>query len=530
MQSQRWPFALLMSTAVAVACSSTSSTNDGPTGTVNADASTGVDPTGESTQSVEWVSFHTEVPFAASAFDPLISGLFGADAQAGKFITKQEVAPDVYLTSTAETTTPQQSRVALTFNDGSATPRTLALVPASFDVGNTFLKTIDSAMATMQSEEQQSAGSSAAFLLQYQVTSPMGGTFSFGVHGVTGTYTLVLDVSSPTTSLTVGKIGTPAAATAPYDLIAGTVWFGLTQDDFDYFVNQAYGTGATAGQNFEDFALVPFTWLRLSVTPHLSQKYVNVAFQILNTDGSRTPIASAPASILAGKTFQTLVDRNMSNMTAQEAKKAGSSTPWTAPFYYNDPSGGGVVQVVAQGALGAFNVAYAVLSPRHTLSDVPFNAYPNVDIEAPDGSVVASCNKLGNPDIRLASAGSFDITFTVSSVVTNSSTLKVPLVGDIYCSTYKASDVTVSGPNPNAVALQNFTVENASFQPGAPAPHYLTGSLPDGEYQILCGQDILHNGGNIGMGDPVTLPIGGFTIACNLNPVTVQFALLDPEP
>jgi len=88
----------------------------------------------------------------------------------------------------------------------------------------------------------------------------------------------------------------------------------------------------------------------------------------------------------------------------------------------------------------------------------------------------------------------------------------------------------VAGQNPNAVALQNFTVENASFQPGAPAPHYLTGALPDGEYQILCGQDILHNGGNIGMGDPVTLPIGGFTIACNLNPVTVQFALLDPEP
>ena len=30
------------------------------------------------------------------------------------------------------------------------------------------------------------------------------------------------------------------------------------------------------------------------------------------------------------------------------------------------------------------------------------------------------------------------------------------------------------------------------------------------------------------MGDPVTLPIGSFPIACNLNPVTVQFALLDP--
>jgi hypothetical protein len=30
------------------------------------------------------------------------------------------------------------------------------------------------------------------------------------------------------------------------------------------------------------------------------------------------------------------------------------------------------------------------------------------------------------------------------------------------------------------------------------------------------------------VGDPVTLPIGGFTVACNVNPVAVQFAILNP--
>jgi hypothetical protein len=79
------------------------------------------------------------------------------------------------------------------------------------------------------------------------------------------------------------------------------------------------------------------------------------------------------------------------------------------------------------------------------------------------------------------------------------------------------------------VALQSFVVPNASFETGAPVPHYLTGKLPSGSYQILCGQDITHQGGNIGFGDPVTIPISPIPLACNLNPITVEFALLDPQ-
>lgn len=485
------------------------------------------DSTGESTESVEWVSFHLEVPFAATDFHPLVAGLFGSDAQAGTFITKKEISPGVFLTSTADPTTPQQSRVSLTFDDGTPTGRTLALVPASFDIGNTFLTTIDAAIKTMQTEEMQSAGSSESYLLQYQVTSPKGGTFSFGVRGVTGTFSLVLDVSSPTTTLTMGKIGEAAAATAPYDSIAGTVFFHMTKDDFDYFVQHAYGTAATVGQNFEDFELVPHNWLRLTVTPHLTDKFVDVGFKVLANDGTRIPVAQAPASVLAGATFQALVDRSMATMNAQEAAKPGSSYPFQIPFYYNDPNGGGVVQVIVQGTQGVYVVDYAVQSPRHALKEVPFNAYKTVIFTPPDAAANASCNQLGNPGIVLAPSGAFDITFTMSSVILSNPPAE-PLVGDIQCGTYKASDVTAGGPNPGVSAIQNFTVKGASFQPGAPAPHYLTANMPAGQYQILCGQDIHHNG-NVGFGDPVTIPIGSLTLACNLNPVTVQFALLDPQ-
>jgi len=477
-------------------------------------------------KSVEWVSYHTEVPFAPGDFHALVSGLIGPDAQAGKFVSHQEVTQGVFLEAAADPTTSQQSRITLSFDDGTETPRQIALVPASFAVGAVYLTTIDAAIATMVSEEKQQKGSSESFLLEYQVTSSLGGTFSFGVHGVTGVFTLVIDVGSPTTNLAPGKIGTPALSAASYDTVNGTVWFHLSKDDFDYFVDHAYGKDATAAQNFKDFALEPHRWLRLTVTPHLTDKFVDVGFDVLGAGGSRTPLAKAPASILAGSLFQSLVDRNMTTMLAQEAAKAGSSTPWTAPFYYDDPSGGGVVQVIAQGQAGVFQIAYAVAAPHHTIKDVPFLPYKPVVIPPPDPSATAACDKLGNPGIIAAPAGAFEITFTASSVVKQSPDLHGPLVGDLYCSAFKAADVTVSGPKSGAQSLQDFTVPNADLN-SPTAPTFLTNVFPDGQYQVLCFQDLKHDG-NPDVGDPVTIPIGPVTLACNLNPITVQFALLNP--
>jgi hypothetical protein len=475
------------------------------------------------TESVEWVSYQTEVPFAPGDFHALASGLFGTEAQAGNFVTHQELSPGVYVGATADPTTPAQSRVTLSFDDGTTTPRKIALVPASFEVGSTFLTTIDAAIATMQAEEAKQKGSSESFLLQYQVTSPKGGTFSFGVHGVTGVFTVLINVSTPTTNLAVGKIGTPALSASPYDTIVGTVWFQALQDEFEYFVDHAYGSDATAGQNFNDFALEPFSWLRLTVTPHLHEKYVQVDFAVLGTNGVRTPVAGAPASVLAGATFQALVVHNMNTMTAQEKAKAGSSTPWTVPFYYDAPSQGGVVQVVVQGQTGIFTVDYVVEAPHHPLQDVPFLPYKPVSIQQSDPTATNACDKLGNPEIVAAAKGAFDITFTTSNVLQGTPNLK----GDLDCAVYKAVDVDISGPVNGAEPLQSFVVPNVNLNAGAPAT-FRTDTFPDGSYQILCFQDLEHDG-NADKGDPVTLPIGSFPLSCNLNPITVQFAILDPE-
>ena len=83
------------------------------------------------------------------------------------------------------------------------------------------------------------------------------------------------------------------------------------------------------------------------------------------------------------------------------------------PFDYDDPSGGGVVQVIAQGQAGVFTIAYAVEAPHYPIKDVPFLPYEPVTIAPPDPAT-AACDKLGNAGIVAAPQGAFDITFTAS--------------------------------------------------------------------------------------------------------------------
>lgn len=477
---------------------------------------------------VEWVGWHSEMPFAPADFHALASGLFGDDARATGPIGERELSPGLFVGASPEPSTSDQVRVSVAFDDGTKTHRKIALAPASFEIGTLFVATVDAAVAKMQKDVAAKPGSGESFLLEYRTTSAQGGRLSLGLKGDRGAYTLVLDVSTPKTNVDPKALGTAAENTAPHDTVAGTVWFHMTKDDFAYFVDHAYGKGATGKHNFKDFVLVPFDWLRLTVEPHLDQRFVNVGFEVLDTAGKRTAFARAPASVLAGSTFQHAVLHAMDAMTAQEAKAAGSSTPWQIPFYYDAPKDGGVVQVVAQGDKGVFTVAYAVESPAHALRDVPLLEYEPVVIEPEDPNAKAACWDLGDPKIVRAPEGTLDLTFQASTVIKESKDVKGPLVATISCSVFHASDVHVDGPVPGAVSLQDFDIPNADLS-GPTAPKFTTKVLPAGDYQVLCYQD-LDGDKTASPGDPVTLPIGGDPVACNVNPTVVEFAILYPKP
>ena len=84
-----------------------------------------------------------------------------------------------------------------------------------------------------------------------------------------------------------------------------------------------------------------------------------------------------------------------------------------------------------------------------------------------------------------------------------------------------------------AEALASFRFDDVDITEGiSPETYLVDAELPAGDYQILGFMDIDGNGeatGDPDVGDPVTLPIGGYAMQCADQPVTVEFALLLPD-
>lgn len=485
------------------------------------------DPTQQPAQ--EWVSFTVHTPLPANHLDEAAK-LFGAAAESGQ-LGQFAFAPGYLVQAATDPTAPDQAILTLSFDkqkrEGQAQERrVLATVPVSFSIGKVFLATVQAAQAKMQADNLAQPGSGQRFLLEYQVRSTQGGNFTWAVEGDRGVYTLHVSASSPRTALAPDRIGQALQSAAAFDSIAGTVWFELSKDEFDFFVDRAYGAGAASKQNFKDFQLLPHNWLRLTVTPHLDSKFVDVGFEVVTTDNQRLAVAKAPASVLAGAAFQDLVLSNMQRMLDQEAEAPGSSVTWDAPFYYDEPAGGGIVRVVAHGEKGKFNIAYAVETPQHALADVGFLPWPDVQFPAKDPGADAACNQLGDPSIELAAQGTLNLSFKPSAVIQNNPKVKGKLKGTIYCSIFRASDVLLSGPIEGAQSLEDFQLPDADLETSTP-PAHVSKLLTAGQYQTLCYQDV-DGDKTDSKGDPVTLPIGGQEVACNKNPVVIEFGLLKP--
>jgi hypothetical protein len=223
------------------------------------------------------------------------------------------------------------------------------------------------------------------------------------------------------------------------------------------------------------------------------------------------------------------VFREIDTMRAQEAAAPGSSMPWSAPFYYDDPDGGGVVEVVAKGENGKMRIAYAIESPKSPVHDVDFVPYTGTitipkDWDAPD----PTCAKLGSVE---SAAGKFAVKFEASSTVRGSA-LKAPLTGNVYGSIYNAKDVTVIGPNEGAEPVATIRLTNVDATAGPSQAYTIDQQLPSGLYQILGFMDIDANADPShpapDAGDPVFIPIGGYNLSCELQPVTAEFALTLP--
>lgn len=483
---------------------------------------------------IEFVGLTVTRPLTGEAdFLEVVGPLFGAEAREGTRHRRYALDHGLLLSADEDPRTREQAVVTLEMEPTDGTEaRTVLRVPVSYDYGALFIDTVRVALATTQRETAGDPDGMHPWRLEYHVVSANGGYLMIRAdYAGDGEATLSVQTENPRTSLRSGLVNTAAFEGTPHEMIGGTVNFELSRDEFDFFSARAYGISSGRDQNFDDFQLLPHDWLRITVTPLLEDGMVDVAFDVVLLDGRRVPFARAPASYVAGEQFRQNVFRMLDNMRAQEREAAGSSRPFTVPFHYDDPMGGGVVRVIATGEAGRFRIAYAVDSPLHALRDVEFVPYVGdpVPDEFPDPPDT-TCEDLGSVD---AEAGRFRLSFDASSTVRESDNLTDPLRGTVRGSVYRAEDVTISGPRDGAEALASFRWGDVDVTGGVSPESYLVDvELPAGDYQILGFMDIDGNGeasGDPDVGDPVTLPIGGYTLQCAEQPATVEFALLLPE-
>jgi hypothetical protein len=483
-------------------------------------------------QPLEYVGVSVTRTVDEARFLSLVGPIFGAAARAGELHQALELQPGLFLTTEADPRTDDQRivRLELLPAGDAGSRRTVVRVPVSLAYGEIFIEAVRAALA--RADEVRGGGAAMApFELEYRVRSANGGHLDLRLAFQDAAARLTLSGEGPRTALTPGQVNAPAYEGDPYETIAGTVWFSLARAEFDFFATRAYGITAGFRQNFKDFMLSPHDWLRLTVTPRLTEQLIDVGFEVVTVDGRRIPIARAPASLKAGEQFQKNVLRLVENMEAQEARMPGSSDDWVAPFHYDDPDGGGVVKVIARGDRGQFRIAYAVESPTRYLKDVDFVPYAG-EVEVPTDipDEVAPCEALGSVS---APTGSFRLRFKASSTVLEDRSRKAPLTGNVYGSIYRAADVTIRGPNPGARAVASFAFERVDVRdPSRLATYEVPEVLPAGEYQVLGFMDIDGTADPADPGpdegDPVMIPIGAYPLSCAVQPVDVEFAILLP--
>jgi hypothetical protein len=266
------------------------------------------------------------------------------------------------------TAVPRASTVILRFEaDRSDTHQryTIAEVPISADLGNKFFELAKAALA---SAETVFAAEQFAQPWQVGLTadSDSGGQVTVTVEGDgMAHFALSWEIASPRRPLDNFVVPTAFGSKKPgSEHINIVVHFPTSLDQFQ-FLSTIYVGGVA--QRFQDLPLHPHTWLHLTVTNGSTDRYVNVHFDAITTDGQRLFVAEAPASTDVGGRFLNETLTRMQEMLSQEAAKPGSSGKWETEFYY-DSSEYGVVVVAVSGEQGRFDVAYELQTPAQNVT------------------------------------------------------------------------------------------------------------------------------------------------------------------
>ena len=350
-----------------------------------------------------------------------------------------------------------------------------------------------------------------------------------------GQSTLTFQTQNPSTSLTPGHVNQTAFTGAPYEVLGGTVNFNLSRDEFSFFSTRAYGITAGSAQNFPDFELEPHNWLRLTVTPDLENRLVNVAFNVMMLNGQEVPFC--PRARVRARRRPVPAERVPPHGQHDRAggRAPGLLDPLQLLVLLRRPCGRGhrAGDPLGRGR-GLQRGVLRAVAHQHLLRDVDFVDYTaQISIAHEPHAARHDLRADGQHHGPPAASSRRDLRGLESTVRTSPSLTRVPLRGTVYGSVYRASDVTIVGPNMGAMPVASFTFPNVDLtNPASTTTYTIPTALPVGSYQILGFIDDLGTADpsnpSPATNEPVTLPIGAYTMACARQPATVEFALLLP--
>jgi hypothetical protein len=315
----------------------------------------------------EFVEQDVQNAMPAADIVALLDQTVGASAAAqGSPAIARTLRQGLYVTALA-----RRSNIILRFEvDRSDTKQryTIAEVPISADLGGKFLEFAQAALASAEAVfgAEQFA---QPWEISLTTANDSGGQVTVKVAGdAQARFTLSWEIASPRRPLDSFVVPTAFGSEEPgSEQIGVVVHFPTSLDQFQ-FLSTIYVGGVA--QRFQDLPLHPHTWLHLTVTNGSTDRYVNVHFDAITTQGDRVFVAEAPASTDVGGRFLDLTLTRMQEMLSQEAANPGSSGKWQTEFYY-DSSDNGVVVVAVRGEQGLFDVAYELQTPTQIVTKQP---------------------------------------------------------------------------------------------------------------------------------------------------------------
>lgn len=343
--------------------------------------------------------------------------------------------------------------------------------------------------------------------------------------------------ATPPTGTDRGRTNTPATAGVAYSQLTVEITTNTSRDEFEYFANRAVGRGGAPVPAIEDFEIPSHPWLHVSIGSNVTDQSITTTLQGVSRDGVRYELGRATSTVADSIRFVdstlNLVDSALTGFppAAPDAVSGDVETPaWTAPFTATDTAQpAGATAATLQATLSAGVGPDLELTLRGStiydlLDDVEYTA-SSTDAEfEPAPQSPTACGELGSID---AGGGRFVLTFALAPGLAKALS-GVDIIGTVYGAQYEGADVVGGQPRPGAAALGVFAINDVNLTSGTSDPNPLESLGSAGPYQFFGFLDANGNANptnpQADAGDLVLRPISPYTLRCDEQPISLEFA------